>query len=53
MIQLKRAYDKPEPRDGVRFLIERLWPRGVCPQDRPPRGWVAARTRVLQSQCIS
>jgi uncharacterized protein YeaO (DUF488 family) len=29
MIQLKRIYEKPGPRDGVRFLIERLWPRGV------------------------
>ena len=29
MIQLKRVYEKPGPHDGVRFLIERLWPRGV------------------------
>lgn len=29
MIQLKRAYDKPEPTDGRRFLVDRLWPRGV------------------------
>jgi len=26
MIQLKRVYEKPEAHDGVRFLIERLWP---------------------------
>lgn len=29
MIQLKRVYDRPAPNDGTRFLIERLWPRGV------------------------
>lgn len=29
MIHLKRAYDKPSRRDGLRILVERLWPRGV------------------------
>ena len=29
MIQLKRAYDKPSPKDGSRILVERLWPRGL------------------------
>lgn len=29
MIQLKRVYDKRAPRDGKRFLVDRLWPRGV------------------------
>jgi uncharacterized protein YeaO (DUF488 family) len=28
-IQIKRAYDEPDPADGLRFLIDRLWPRGV------------------------
>lgn len=28
-ILLKRAYDAPHPDDGVRILVERLWPRGV------------------------
>ncbi len=28
-IGIKRAYDKPSPQDGVRILIDRLWPRGV------------------------
>jgi uncharacterized protein YeaO (DUF488 family) len=28
-IAIKRAYDKPAPQDGVRILIDRLWPRGV------------------------
>ncbi|MCC6659849.1 MAG: DUF488 family protein [Phycisphaerales bacterium] len=29
MIQVKRAYEKPSKADGVRILVERLWPRGV------------------------
>jgi uncharacterized protein YeaO (DUF488 family) len=26
---LKRVYDAPEPSDGLRVLVERLWPRGL------------------------
>jgi uncharacterized protein YeaO (DUF488 family) len=29
MLKLKRAYDPPLHDDGKRFLVERLWPRGV------------------------
>jgi|SRR5437870_4863651 len=29
MIKLKRAYDSASNDDGIRFLVERLWPRGV------------------------
>jgi uncharacterized protein YeaO (DUF488 family) len=28
-IAVKRAYDKSVPQDGMRILIDRLWPRGV------------------------
>lgn len=28
-VRIKRAYDPPEPSDGYRVLIDRLWPRGV------------------------
>ena len=28
-IKLKRIYDQPTPQDGVRVLVERLWPRGI------------------------
>jgi len=28
-IKLKRIYDIPESDDGVRILVERLWPRGL------------------------
>jgi uncharacterized protein YeaO (DUF488 family) len=26
---LKRVYDPPEPGDGTRVLVDRLWPRGL------------------------
>ncbi|HJT87352.1 MAG TPA: DUF488 domain-containing protein [Bryobacteraceae bacterium] len=29
MIKLKRVYEEDDSGDGVRYLIERLWPRGV------------------------
>ncbi len=29
MFQLKRAYDPVSKDDGTRFLVERLWPRGL------------------------
>lgn len=28
-LRLKRAYVPAEPEDGVRILVDRLWPRGV------------------------
>lgn len=28
-LQLKRVYDPPEPGDGFRVLVDRLWPRGL------------------------
>ena len=29
MIRIKRVYAPPEESDGVRILVDRLWPRGV------------------------
>ena len=29
MIKLKRAYDPATPDDGIRILVDRIWPRGV------------------------
>ncbi len=29
MIQIKRVYDRQAKEDGARFLVERLWPRGM------------------------
>lgn len=32
MIHLKRVYEKPSREDGLRVLVERLWPRGLSKQ---------------------
>lgn len=40
MIQLKRAYDAPDRADGKRFLIERLWPRGIKKENLKIDGWL-------------
>ena len=29
MIHCKRVYDQPQPGDGYRVLVDRLWPRGM------------------------
>jgi len=29
MIHVKRVYDVPEKSDGLRVLVDRLWPRGI------------------------
>ncbi|MDI3316604.1 MAG: DUF488 domain-containing protein [Bacillota bacterium] len=29
MIRVKRVYEPAEERDGLRFLVDRLWPRGL------------------------
>ena len=29
MIRIKRIYEEPSADDGVRILVDRLWPRGV------------------------
>ena len=40
MIRLRRAYDAPGPGDGRRFLVDRLWPRGVRKEAVALEGWL-------------
>ena len=40
VIQIKRAYDPPEPDDGLRILIDRLWPRGMPKAKLKLDSWV-------------
>ncbi len=40
MIKLKRAYEAATPSDGVRILVERLWPRGVSKQNAKIDLWL-------------
>ncbi len=39
MIQIKRAYETPSRNDGSRYLVERLWPRGVRKEALRLNGW--------------
>ena len=40
MINLKRAYDPATSTDGIRLLVERLWPRGVKKTSLRIKGWL-------------
>ena len=40
MIKLKRAYDRASRDDGVRYLVERLWPRGIKKSELRLDGWL-------------
>ena len=42
MIQVKRAYEQPSKDDGERFLVERLWPRGITKETLHVEGWLKA-----------
>ena len=37
---LKRAYEPPDAEDGMRILIDRLWPRGVKKADAAIDRWL-------------
>jgi uncharacterized protein YeaO (DUF488 family) len=38
--QIKRIYDAPGPRDGLRILVDRLWPRGITKSDADLTLWL-------------
>jgi uncharacterized protein YeaO (DUF488 family) len=39
-IRLKRAYEPPAPEDGVRILVDRLWPRGLGKSEASIDRWL-------------
>jgi uncharacterized protein YeaO (DUF488 family) len=39
-IQVKRAYEPPSSGDGMRILIDRLWPRGLSKNTLKLDAWV-------------
>jgi uncharacterized protein YeaO (DUF488 family) len=39
MIHTKRVYELPSSEDGARFLVDRLWPRGVKKEQLRLDGW--------------
>ena len=40
MLALKRVYENAAPEDGVRFLVEKLWPRGIKKTDLKMDAWL-------------
>lgn len=38
-IQIKRVYEAPDPKDGYRVLVDRLWPRGVKKESLKADEW--------------
>ncbi len=40
MIMIKRAYDDVEESDGRRFLVDRLWPRGIRKEALQIEAWL-------------
>ncbi|CDM64198.1 MAG: DUF488 domain-containing protein [Pyrinomonas methylaliphatogenes] len=39
-IAVKRVYEESEPEDGARFLVERLWPRGIKKESLRIDAWL-------------
>jgi uncharacterized protein YeaO (DUF488 family) len=40
MLRLKRAYELPNPSDGRRILVDRLWPRGLSKEKAAIDEWM-------------
>lgn len=53
-VQLKRVYEPAAPGDGVRVLIDRLWPRGVSKERASLDRWAkdVAPSPALRSASV-
>jgi uncharacterized protein YeaO (DUF488 family) len=40
LLRTKRAYESAEVSDGVRFLVDRLWPRGIKKERLEMKAWL-------------
>ncbi|MFI1306071.1 DUF488 domain-containing protein [Streptomyces sioyaensis] len=38
-VRVRRVYEAPEPDDGARVLVDRLWPRGLSKADAQLTEW--------------
>jgi uncharacterized protein YeaO (DUF488 family) len=43
-VQVRRVYEPPGPGDGVRVLVDRLWPRGLAKDAARIEEWPKALT---------
>ena len=39
-IRIKRVYETPDPSDGLRILVDRVWPRGMSKGRLRADGWL-------------
>jgi uncharacterized protein YeaO (DUF488 family) len=39
-VHVKRVYEAAAPADGVRVLVDRLWPRGLTKEDAAVKFWL-------------
>ena len=39
-VAVKRVYERPASSDGVRVLVDRLWPRGLAKADAAVKFWL-------------
>ena len=54
VVQIKRVYEKPSPDDGQRFLVDRVWPRGIRKEALADAIWlreVAPSTELRKRFC--
>jgi uncharacterized protein YeaO (DUF488 family) len=51
MIRIKRAYEPPAKSDGRRFLVDRLWPRGVKKEGLLLAGWLKELAPSNELRC--
>ena len=40
MLRIKRVYEAPAPEDGMRVLVDRLWPRGLSREKAAVDRWM-------------
>ncbi len=39
-LKIKRIYEEPQKEDGIRILVDRLWPRGVSKKEAELDFWL-------------
>ena len=40
LVRIKRVYEKAAPGDGIRILVDRLWPRGLTKRQAAVDAWL-------------
>lgn len=39
-LSIRRVYDEPDPNDGFRILVDRIWPRGLSKESAHVDEWL-------------